>query len=90
MRRDHQTEPPDPRAPLFEKGLPANPEAERMVLGSILLDGMRYEQVASRLAAEDFSLEKHRRIFSRMGDLFAAQQPIDRVTVAGELMRQGQ
>src|SRR5512139_1827802 len=74
----------------LEKGLPANLDAERYVLGSILLDSSLYIQVASVLQAEDFSLEKHRRIFLRMGELQERSERIDRVTVAEELMRHSQ
>ena len=74
----------------FEKGLPANPDAERYVLGSILLNDSVYLQVAGVLEPDDFSLEKHRRIFSRMKDLYDRSEHIDRVTLADELMRQGQ
>src|SRR5437763_1515034 len=52
-----------------EKGLPVNVDAERFVLGSILLDDNLYIQAAGGLEPDDFSLEKHRRIFRRMGDL---------------------
>ena len=52
-----------------EKGLPTNVDAERFVLGSILLDESFYIQAAGTLEADDFSLEKHRRIFRRMGEL---------------------
>ena len=48
----------------FEKGLPANLDAERFVLGSILLNDSVYLQVAGAVEPEDFSLEKHRRIFA--------------------------
>ncbi len=74
----------------FEKGLPSNIDAERFVLGSILLNDDVYLQVAGALDAEDFSLEKHRRIFGRMKDLFDRGQHIDRVTLADELMKQNQ
>jgi len=74
----------------LEKGLPANPDAERYVLGSILLNDSLYLQVAGVLQPDDFSLEKHRRIFSRMKDLYDRSARIDRVTVADELMKQGQ
>ncbi|MCS7023408.1 MAG: replicative DNA helicase [Bryobacteraceae bacterium] len=75
---------------IFEKGLPANLDAERFVLGSILVDDQAFLQVAGVLEAEDFSLEKHRRIFLRMVDLHARNERIDRVTLANELMRLGQ
>jgi replicative DNA helicase len=74
----------------FEKGLPANPDAERYVLGSILLNDSVYLQVAGTLEPDDFSLEKHRRIYSRMKDLYDRGGRIDRVTLADELMKQGQ
>lgn len=74
----------------FVKGLPANLDAERFVLGSILLNDSVYLQVAGAIEPEDFSLEKHRRIFARMKDLYDRGAKIDRVTMAEELMKQGQ
>jgi replicative DNA helicase len=74
----------------FEKGLPANIDAERFVLGSILLNHDAYFQVAGAVEPEDFSLEKHRRIFARMKELYDRGDKIDRLTVANELMKQGQ
>ncbi len=74
----------------FEKGLPSNADAERLVLGSILIHQDTYFQVAGAIAPEDFSLEKHRRIFARMVDLYERGEKIDRLTVANELMKQGQ
>src|SRR4029077_3840741 len=74
----------------FERGLPANVDAERFVLGSILLNQDNYFQVAGAVEPEDFSLEKHRRIFGRMKDLYDRGEKIDRVTLANELMKQGQ
>ena len=71
----------------IEKGLPVNVDAERFVLGSILLDDSLFIQAAGTLEADDFSLEKHRRIFRRMGDLQERNEKIDRVTVANELMK---
>ncbi len=70
-----------------EKGLPVNLDAERFVLGSILLDDALYVQAAGSLEPDDFSLEKHRRIFRRMGDLQERGERIDRITVANELMK---
>src|SRR5689334_25062419 len=71
----------------IEKGLPTNVDAERFVLGSILLDDAFFVQAAGTLEADDFSLEKHRRIFRRMGDLHDRGERVDRVTVANELMK---
>ncbi len=73
--------------PTLDKGLPTNLEAERLVLGSIILDDTLYIQAASTLEPDDFSLDKHRRIFTRMGELHGRGESIDRVTVANELLR---
>ncbi len=74
----------------FTKGLPANLDAERFVLGSILLNDAAYLQVAGAVDLDDFSLEKHRRIFARMKDLYDRGEKIDRVTIADELIKSGQ
>jgi len=74
----------------LERGLPANESAERLVLGAILTDESAFVQVAGLIDADDFSIEKHRRIFSRMRDLNDRSEKIDRITVANDLMRSGQ
>src|SRR5947208_10944327 len=71
----------------IEKGLPTNLDAERFVLGSILLDDSMYVQAAGTLEPDDFSLDKHRRIFRRMGELQDRGEKVDRITVANELMK---
>ncbi len=77
-------------AVVLEKGLPANLDAERFVLGSILLDDSYFIQTAGALQADDFSVEKHRRIFARMGEIHERGEKVDRVTVANELMNHNQ
>ncbi len=74
----------------LERGLPVNLDAERFVLGSIMIQESAYVQVAGILEADDFSLEKHRRIFNRMGELQDRGDTIDRVTLANELMKHGE
>ena len=73
-----------------ERGLPCNLDAERFVLGAIMLNGGLYVQAAAALVSDDFSVEKHRRIFNRMADLNERGEDVNRVTVAGELMRFGE
>jgi replicative DNA helicase len=70
--------------------LPDNIDAERFVLGAIMSNENAFLQVAGTLSADDFSLEKHKRIFLRMSDLHERGERIDRVTLANELMKQGQ
>lgn len=67
--------------------LPANVEAERSILGAILLDNLSYNQAAEHLRPEDFSLDSHRRIYSRMIDLAESSRPIDIITLIDELER---
>ncbi|MEO7142403.1 MAG: replicative DNA helicase [Bryobacteraceae bacterium] len=72
------------------KGLPVNVEAERFLLGSILMDEPLFVQVAGTIEANDFSLEKHRRIFARMVDLYERKERIDRIALANELMKRNE
>src|SRR6266404_6271333 len=67
--------------------LPANVEAERSILGAILLDNFSYNQAAEHLRIEDFSLDSHRRIYGRMVDLAESSRPIDMITLIEELDR---
>jgi|HubBroStandDraft_4_1064222.scaffolds.fasta_scaffold19375_4 replicative DNA helicase len=70
----------------LERGLPASIEAERSILGAILLDSLLFDQ-AAELKPDDFSLDAHRRIFSRMRDLQDTGRPVDMITLAEELDR---
>src|SRR5437879_3911315 len=74
----------------FEKGLPANLDAEKFILGSLLLDDNRFIDVAGQITTDDFILEKHRRIFKRMEELHERAVKIDRITLAEELQRRGE
>src|SRR5208337_3303679 len=65
--------------------LPANMEAERSILGAILLDNHAFNDAAEHLKPEDFSIDSHRRIYSRMMDLAESSRPIDIITLVEEL-----
>jgi len=65
--------------------LPANVEAERSILGAILLDNHAFNEAAEHLKADDFSLDSHRRIYARMMDLSESSRPIDIITLREEL-----
>src|SRR5208282_3682304 len=68
-------------------GLPANIDAEKTILGAILLDNAAHSEAAEKLDSSDFSLDSHQRIFLRMSDLMNAQRAVDIVTLANELAR---
>ncbi len=77
---------PQPDELLEEKGFPRNMDAERFVLGCILIDSGLFGEAAG-LRPDDFTLERHREIFAAMCVLHASEEHIDRVTVAEELAR---
>ena len=62
-------------------------EAERSILGAILLDNLAYNEAAEHLRAEDFSLDSHRRIYSRIVELMESSRPVDFITLIEELRR---
>ena len=70
-----------------DTGLPANIDAEKTILGAILLDNAAHAEAAEKLEADDFSLDSHRRIFLRMSELIDTERAVDIVTLANELSR---
>jgi len=73
--------------PTLDTVLPANVDAEKTILGAILLDNAAHAEAAEKLQPDDFSLDSHRRIYLRMGELIDAQRAVDIVTLANELAR---
>lgn len=61
---------------------PHNDEAEKSVLGAILMDREVFYQVSEEIIANDFYSDAHREIFDAMTELFRNSEPIDSVTVA--------
>jgi replicative DNA helicase len=77
--------------PIEERGLPSNPEAERFILGSMLLDSVGFvPAVVDTLKEADFTTEAHRLIFRRTTELFLDAGKADRVTVAHVLREHGE
>ena len=68
--------------------LPANIDAEKTILGAILLDNTAHSEAAEKLKEDDFSLESHRRIFQRMSELMDAQKAVDIVTLCEKMGQQ--
>lgn len=64
--------------------LPHSLDAERALLGAVLLDNKCYWQTES-LVWEDFFLDSHRRIYRRMVELVGDGKPIDFVTITDYL-----
>jgi len=74
----------------LERPLPHNLDAERSVLGAVLLDNHMLNAAVEKLRADDFFLDQHRRVFQQMIVLGEAQKAIDLVTLTDELHRKGE
>ena len=72
-----------------DRTLPHNLEAERSVLGAILLHNDAFNLAAEVIDAHDFFRDAHRRIFDKMVNLAERGDAIDLVTLKEELGRSG-
>ena len=72
-----------------EHTLPHNLEAERSVLGAILIHNDAFNVAAEVVDSGDFFRDAHRRVFDKMVDLNERNQVIDLVTLKDELGRSG-
>lgn len=77
--------------PSSDRALPHNLEAERAVLGAILIHNSAYLDVVTHLSARMFFRDAHRRIFEAMVTVIDdRKQEVDFVTVKAELERRGE
>ncbi|MDD5905145.1 MAG: replicative DNA helicase [Clostridiales bacterium] len=74
---------------LLMRAMPHSPEAEQAVLGSMLIDADCVKDVMDKLQPEDFYLRQNREIFETIYTMFIYSKPIDGVTVAGEMEKNG-
>ena len=72
-----------------ERALPANLDAERSVLGAILLDSAALHFVVPIITPDDFFPDNHRRIYGAMLELSQRSNEIDVLTLKEELDRTG-
>jgi replicative DNA helicase len=77
--------PPSP-----ERALPHNLEAEKSVLGAILIHNEAFNHAAELIDSRDFFRDAHRRIFDKMVQLSERNDAIDFVTLKEELARAGE
>lgn len=75
---------------VLKKTPPHSLEAEKTVLGGILVNNAYLNVVLSQLTPEDFYRDAHRRILESMVSLMDRGQPIDLLTLSEELQRAGQ
>jgi len=76
--------------PAVDRPLPHNLEAERAVLGAILLNAEAIHQAVEFVRETDFFRDAHRRIFLKMLGLMERGQAIDFITIKDELGRSGE
>ncbi len=73
-----------------ERTLPHNLDAERSVLGAVLLDNEAFNTAIAIITPESFFRDAHRRIFERMVQLTERRHAIDFVTLREELAKAGE
>jgi replicative DNA helicase len=74
----------------LERPLPHNIDAERSILGAVLLDNFALNAAIEKVRSDDFFLPQHRHIFERMVDLAEKQNAIDIVTLMEDLTKRGE
>jgi replicative DNA helicase len=69
--------------------MPCSVEAEQALLGAIIIDSQRMNEIADKIDGEDFYLSVHTDVFNAINYLFKENQRIDAVTVLNELVTKG-
>ncbi|EMN6135197.1 DUF2857 family protein [Salmonella enterica] len=69
---------------------PHSVEAEQSVLGGLMLDNDRWDEVTTQISAQDFFISSHRTIYSHMQSLVEQGNPIDLITLSESLEQQEQ
>jgi replicative DNA helicase len=72
---------------VLERSLPSSIDAERSLLGSVLVNNENYYRIVEFLRPEDFYLDSHRVIFRNMTGLMENSRAIDLITLQDELLR---
>ena len=74
---------------LLSRQMPHSLEAEQAVLGSLLIDADCVKDVMDKLQPEDFYIRQNREIFETIYTMFSYSKPVDGVTVAEEMQKNG-
>ena len=70
-----------------KRAVPHSPEAERAVLGGMLLDAGRIPSVQEILKSDDFYRAAHQKLFELMSTMHIAGEPVELVSVAEAINR---
>jgi replicative DNA helicase len=75
---------------VLDRPLPQSPDAERAVLGSILINNNAFYRVVTLIDSDDFFRDAHRSIFAAMRTLADQSREIDLLTLKEELLKRSQ
>ena len=78
-----------PADELLTRQMPHSLEAEQAVLGSMLIDAECIKDVMDKLQPEDFYIRQNRDIFETIYTMLSYSRPVDGVTVAEEMQKNG-
>src|SRR3990172_11356062 len=78
-----------PTTTAIDRALPQNLEAERALLGSVLVDNSALNVALEFITKEDFFSESHRLTFEKMVGISEKNRTSDIVTLAEELSKEG-
>jgi replicative DNA helicase len=73
----------------LDEPLPHNVDAERAVLGAIIINNNAFYRVIGTIDTESFFKDSHRKIFAAMRRLAEQSRPMDVITLREELVRSG-
>ncbi|MFN9940389.1 MAG: DnaB-like helicase N-terminal domain-containing protein, partial [bacterium] len=68
---------------------PQNLEAEKAILGSLMLDKDAWDKVVDQVDESDFYKPAHQKLFAVIRDLNHTRYPVDLITVSDALRTQG-
>ena len=74
---------------LLTRQMPHSLEGEQAVLGSMIIDPECIKDVMDKLQPGDFYLRQNREIFEAIYSMFSYARPVDGITVAEELRKNG-
>ena len=74
---------------LLARQMPHSLEAEQAVLGAMLIDADCIKDVMDKLQPEDFYIRQNKEIFETIYTMFSYARPVDGITVAEEMKKNG-
>ncbi len=77
------------QTPEIQRAMPFSNEAEYSVLGSMFLDKDCIPDVLSRVKPEDFYIDRHKKLFTALVELYSLGKPIDLISVEEQLRLNG-